>query len=119
MGKKVVMAFGAFDGLHMGHLHYLKEAKKLGDYLIIGLARDKATWLPKSSAYRLPEGERKKLLEEINLADEVALGGKNDALEAVKRTDPDILAISEYSPVDITLLQKELKSLGLKGTVVA
>jgi FAD synthetase len=38
--KRVVMTFGTFDLLHPGHLHYLSEAKKLGDYLITIVARD-------------------------------------------------------------------------------
>ncbi|MEE9489142.1 MAG: adenylyltransferase/cytidyltransferase family protein, partial [Thermoplasmata archaeon] len=35
-----VMASGVFDLLHTGHLHYLEEAKKLGDELIVVVARD-------------------------------------------------------------------------------
>ena len=35
-----VMATGTFDLLHMGHIYFLKEAKKLGDKLIVIVARD-------------------------------------------------------------------------------
>ena len=35
-----VMATGTFDLLHMGHIYYLKEAKKLGDILSVVVARD-------------------------------------------------------------------------------
>ncbi|MCD4694128.1 adenylyltransferase/cytidyltransferase family protein, partial [bacterium] len=35
-----VMCFGTFDNLHLGHLFYLKEAKKFGDYLVVVIARD-------------------------------------------------------------------------------
>ncbi|HEY4500387.1 MAG TPA: adenylyltransferase/cytidyltransferase family protein, partial [Candidatus Paceibacterota bacterium] len=37
---KRVMVFGTFDILHPGHLYFLRAAKKLGDYLIVSLARD-------------------------------------------------------------------------------
>ena len=35
-----IMATGAFDILHMGHIYYLKEAKKLGDELVVIVACD-------------------------------------------------------------------------------
>ncbi|HLC71304.1 MAG TPA: adenylyltransferase/cytidyltransferase family protein, partial [Candidatus Nanoarchaeia archaeon] len=37
---KTVMCFGTFDILHPGHLHYLQQAKKYGDYLMVVIARD-------------------------------------------------------------------------------
>lgn len=39
-GQKIVYVDGSFDLLHVGHLHVLKEAKKYGDYLIVGLYED-------------------------------------------------------------------------------
>ncbi len=39
MNKKV-MAFGSFDFLHPGHVHYLTRASKLGSYLIVVVARE-------------------------------------------------------------------------------
>jgi len=39
-GKRVVLTNGVFDLLHTGHLHYLQEAAKLGDALIIALNAD-------------------------------------------------------------------------------
>ena len=40
---KIVIATGGFDPLHSGHINYLKEAKKLGDQLIVGVNSDE--WL--------------------------------------------------------------------------
>lgn len=42
-GKKVVLVHGVFDILHIGHLYFLNEAKKLGDILIVGIESDKNT----------------------------------------------------------------------------
>ena len=39
-GKKVVFTNGCFDLLHCGHLHLLREAKKLGDLLVVALNTD-------------------------------------------------------------------------------
>jgi rfaE bifunctional protein nucleotidyltransferase chain/domain len=55
-GKKVVFANGCFDILHIGHIRYLKEARALGDVLIVGLNSD-------SSVRRL-KGEGRPILDE-------------------------------------------------------
>ncbi|RMG60763.1 MAG: D-glycero-beta-D-manno-heptose 1-phosphate adenylyltransferase, partial [Deltaproteobacteria bacterium] len=39
-GKKVVFTNGCFDVLHAGHAHYLLEARRMGDFLIVGLNSD-------------------------------------------------------------------------------
>ena len=36
-GKKIVFTNGCFDILHYGHVHYLADAKNLGDYLVVGI----------------------------------------------------------------------------------
>ncbi|RLB60040.1 MAG: D-glycero-beta-D-manno-heptose 1-phosphate adenylyltransferase, partial [Deltaproteobacteria bacterium] len=41
-GKKIVFTNGCFDILHQGHARYLSEAKKLGDYLIVGVNSDRS-----------------------------------------------------------------------------
>lgn len=115
--QKVVMAFGAFDGIHTGHIHYLKAAKKLGGKLIVAIARDKAPW-KFTPHYHLPESERKKLIEELGIADEVVLGGLKNAFEKIQKIKPDVIAISNYTPVDKTILQHELKQRKLNTKVV-
>lgn len=115
--RKVVMAFGAFDGIHTGHLNYLKTAKKLGDVLVVAIARDNAPW-KFTPRYHLPENERKKLIEELHIADEVVLGGMKNAFEKIEKIKPDVIAISSYTPVDATILQHELKRRKLAAKVV-
>jgi len=41
-GKKIVFTNGCFDILHVGHIRYLKEARSLGDILVIGINSDKS-----------------------------------------------------------------------------
>lgn len=38
--KKTVITYGTFDLLHIGHIRFLRRAKLLGDYLIVGLSTD-------------------------------------------------------------------------------
>ena len=55
---KKVMAFGTFDGLHPGHLNFLKQARRLGDSLVVVVARDANVRKIKGRFPRLGEGER-------------------------------------------------------------
>lgn len=111
--QKVVMAFGAFDGIHAGHLYYLNESKKLGEYLIVVLARDKSKWKFKKN-YGFNEKQRKKLVEQLHIADKVILGSQTNALEKVKKIKPDIIAITKYHPISADILKIDLEKAHLK-----
>ncbi|MFN3690690.1 MAG: adenylyltransferase/cytidyltransferase family protein, partial [Fimbriimonadales bacterium] len=41
-GKQVVLTNGCFDLLHVGHLRYLQEARRLGDLLVVGVNSDES-----------------------------------------------------------------------------
>jgi len=115
MSKKV-LAFGAFDGVHLGHLYYLKKAKRYGR-LIVVIARDRSEWRP-NELYGFSENERKKLVEELKIADKVILGGLKSAFEKIKKENPDYIVITPFHHVDSKLLQMDLKQHGLKTKVV-
>ncbi|VVB53642.1 FAD synthase [uncultured archaeon] len=111
------MAFGAFDGVHTGHLYYLKAAKKLGGFLVVSIGRDRARWkLPRK--YNLPEAERRALVEGLGIADRVVLGSTKKSLQRIAEVNPDVIALTCYHPVDGKLLQMELEKAGLKARVV-
>lgn len=69
--KKVVVAVsGGFDPIHIGHLRHFKEAKALGDELIVFLQPDE--WLLKKKGYVfMPYKERKEIIESIKYVDKV------------------------------------------------
>jgi len=69
--KKIVFTNGVFDILHLGHVHYLQEARMLGDLLIVGINDD-------SSVKRLNKGP------ERPIHDEQARAGVIDALRCVE-----------------------------------
>ena len=114
--RRVVMAFGAFDGVHMGHVYYLKKARELGGKLVVAVARENALWRFHRKYY-LPEGERKELVEGLGIANDVIFGSEDRALEKITELKPDIIAITKYHLVDPELLRKELESKGLKTKV--
>jgi len=67
---RIVVASGGFDPLHSGHLSYLSSAKKLGDFLWVGVNSDQ--WLIRKKGYVfLPLAERLALVKELKSVDHV------------------------------------------------
>jgi len=71
---KIVMISGGFDPIHIGHVRYIQEAKKLGDYLIVVLNNDNWLRMKKGKEF-MGELERKEILEAITGVDEVIISG--------------------------------------------
>ena len=68
--KTIVAVSGGFDPLHRGHIRYLKEAKQLGDELVVILNTDE--FLTKKKAYLfMPYRERKEILKSVRCVDRV------------------------------------------------
>jgi glycerol-3-phosphate cytidylyltransferase len=68
--SKVVLVCGGFDPIHVGHIRQFKEAKRLGDKLVVVLNTD--AWLMRKKEYVfMPFQERKEILESIKYVDEV------------------------------------------------
>ena len=70
--KKIVMVSGGFDPVHIGHVRMFKEAKKLGDELIVLLNNDNWLHLKKGYVF-MPEHERKEIIESFHGVDRVIL----------------------------------------------
>ncbi|MBI2979612.1 MAG: adenylyltransferase/cytidyltransferase family protein [Chloroflexi bacterium] len=92
--KIVVATGGGFDPLHEGHIRLLKEAKQLGDVLVVMLNSDEQLRKKKGQTFYLSEDERKEIIESIRYVDKVIIDpGKNITCEeALKLVKPDILA---------------------------
>ena len=91
-GKKIVFTNGCFDILHQGHVRYLSEAKKLGDYLIVGLNSDRSMRNIKGNNRPLmAEGERAELLAALIFVDGVVIFTEDDPLAIIKYLQPHIL----------------------------
>ncbi len=67
--KRVVVS-GGFDPIHIGHIRMFKEAKALGDYLIVVLNNDNWLRTKKGQAF-MPEQERAEIIIEFPFVDEV------------------------------------------------
>lgn len=67
---KKVITYGTFDLLHYGHINILKKAKKMGDYLIVGLSTDEFNKIKGKQSYQSYE-ERKAVLDAVVYVDEI------------------------------------------------
>jgi len=93
--KKIVVATGGgFDPLHEGHIRLFKEAKQLGDILVVMLNSDTQLIKKKGITFYPSEKERRKIIESIEYVDKVIIDpGKNVTCEeALLQIKPDILA---------------------------
>jgi FAD synthetase len=113
--KKVVLASGVFDLLHLGHVRFLEEAKKAGGEnatLIVIIARDSTVEKMKGKKPIMSEDQRYALVESLRIVDEAVLGYENLHIgEVIEKIRPDIIALG----YDQTEMEKEVKTYVAKN----
>ncbi|HUJ63374.1 MAG TPA: SIS domain-containing protein [Kofleriaceae bacterium] len=90
-GKTVVWSNGVFDVLHVGHLHSLREAKKFGDLLVVGVNGDasvRASKGPNRPIY--PVTERVELLAALELVDALVVFDDATPERVLAQVRPDV-----------------------------
>jgi FAD synthetase len=94
---KVVLASGAFDLLHLGHVKYLEEAKKAGgkgSKLIVIVATDSTVEKSKGRKPVMPEEQRRALVESLKVVDKAILGHEVfDMSKVIDEIKPDVIAL--------------------------
>ncbi|MGL4453004.1 MAG: glycerol-3-phosphate cytidylyltransferase [Sarcina sp.] len=65
-----ILTYGTFDLLHYGHINILKNAKELGDYLVVAISNDDFNRMKDKQSF-FSFTERKNILEAIKYVDEV------------------------------------------------
>jgi D-glycero-beta-D-manno-heptose 1-phosphate adenylyltransferase len=92
-GRRIVLANGCFDLLHVGHLRYLHEARRLGDVLFVGINSDAAvTRLKGQGRPLMPAHERAELLLALRDVDHVVVFDADTADGLVAAIRPDVHA---------------------------
>jgi len=95
--QKVVVVSGGFDPLHSGHIAYLKEARALGDRLIVAINSD--DWLEsKKGRFFMPQSERAEIVKNLAFVDRVYANNPEDdkdgsckgVLRKLLNTMPDV-----------------------------
>jgi FAD synthetase len=112
-----VMASGVFDLLHLGHIHYLQEAKKLGDELVVVVATD-ATVRKRKHEPVTPGTMRLEMVESLKVVDRAVLGREGDMFAIVEEIKPDIIALGYDQELDEAWINGECSKRNLKIKVV-
>lgn len=120
--RKVVLASGNFDLLHLGHVKYLEEAKKAGGEnakLIVIVARDNTIKKMKGRIPVMPEDQRRSLVESLKVVDEAILGYEElDIGKVLEKIGPDIIAVGHDQDNIERSVQKALAEKKLNIQVV-
>lgn len=95
---------GCFDIIHFGHIHFLREARKLGDWLVVALESDENIKRLKGPTRPIhSQKQRKQMLESLSFVDEViCLKGRmkdSDYRNLVDRVGPRQIAITKGDPI--------------------
>ncbi len=95
--RKIVLASGNFDLLHLGHVRYLEEAKRAGGEnaeLIVIVARDSTVEKRKGKKPVMSENQRRSLVEALKVVDEAILGFEElDINKVLEKIKPDVIAV--------------------------
>jgi rfaE bifunctional protein nucleotidyltransferase chain/domain len=90
-GRRIVFTNGCFDILHAGHVKYLKQAKGLGDVLIVGLNADRSVAAIKPGRTVNSEKDRAEVLAALAAVDYVVVFREKTPYNLIKALRPDIL----------------------------
>ena len=89
--KKIITTNGVFDILHLGHVKYLEEAKKMGDVLIVGVNTDKSVKENKGDKRPINnEKSRLSILAALESVDYVFLFDEKGPKEWINKIKPSI-----------------------------
>ena len=89
---KLVFTNGCFDIIHKGHISYLNEAKKLGDFLVIGLNSDASVKILKGNSRPINNQEdRAYILDNLKPVDAVIIFNEDTPYKLIKEIKPDFL----------------------------
>ncbi len=117
LSRPKVLVAGCFEILHPGHIHYLREAWRIGRVYVV-VARDSSVIRFKGRKPVVPEGQRRDVLESIRYVYRVVLGDKRDYLKPVLDIKPDIILLGPDQRFSEEVLSRELSRRGLEGVVV-
>ena len=117
-GKKLVFTNGVFDILHVGHVRYLEEARKLGDALVVAINSDRTVRELKGAGRPLMnEDERAEILASLRAVDFVTIFDDVSPRSLIAQLLPDVLVKGGDYALDQIHGREEVEAAG--GRVVS
>lgn len=90
--KTIVFTNGVFDLVHVGHLRYLRQARALGDALIVGVNSDRSVRANKGPSRPVtPQEERAEILAALDCVDAVVIFDQETPHQLIAALQPDVL----------------------------
>lgn len=118
-GKRIVMANGCFDVLHVGHVRYLEAAKALGDLLVVGVNSDEqARRLKGEGRPFLSQDQRAEIISSIEAVDLVTIFSEPTVTELLLALKPDIHAKGTDYTEDSVPERDVVRSFGGRVAIV-
>ncbi|MBV0924628.1 FAD synthase [Halomicroarcula limicola] len=106
-----VVAQGTFDILHPGHVHYLRDAKAMGDELHVIVAR--SVNVTHKEPPIVPDEQRRQMVGALKPVDEAHLGHPEDIFVPIERIEPDVIALGYDQHHDDEKLRAALADRGI------
>ena len=91
LGRRIVFTNGCFDIIHAGHIRYLREAKALGDLLVVGLNSDSSVATLKPGRPVNSESLRAEVLAALEMVDYIIIFRENTPYDLIRALKPDVL----------------------------
>jgi len=114
MEKEIVYTYVVADLLHMGHILYLENAKKLGKKLVVGVLTDEAV-MEKKKKPTISFSERMRLINALGCVDIVVPQTTYSPIQNIKDIIPDILVeSSSHKKEDLEKIEKVCNDLIIK-----
>jgi rfaE bifunctional protein nucleotidyltransferase chain/domain len=118
-GHTIVLANGAFDLLHVGHLRYLEAAKALGDVLVVAVNSDASVRASKGPDRPVvPANERAELVAALRCVDHVLIFDAPDVRGVIRAVKPHVHAKGTDYTVDTVPERDEVEAYGGRVAIV-
>jgi D-glycero-beta-D-manno-heptose 1-phosphate adenylyltransferase len=118
-GKRIVLANGCFDLLHVGHVRYLDAARRLGDVLFVGINGDAAVSRLKGEGRPLmPADERIEILSALRAVDHVVVFDDDTADKLITAVRPDVHAKGTDYTADSVPERETVRACGGRVAIV-
>ncbi len=116
---KRVLVFGTFDIFHPGHEYFLKQAKKLGNQLVVVVARDKTVEQVKGKAPVNDEQARLGVIQKLDYVSKAVLGYEtSDKYKIIREIKPDIICLGYDQTTFTNDLEAKLHEIGLSPEII-